>query len=139
MIKRKFFVANPYRTINAALAACILLIFIYSAIFSPDKGRHPVPSSHKLLTGENTTSTGLSRGFSSILRLNFEQARSYNKYSLRIFLFFLIQLFLRTVFLFNQQIITEMGEPRFVMLDAILSSVLLLFLFEPFLSEIFRF
>ena len=137
LINRNFFISNPYRTINAILAACILLIFVYSAIFSPDKGRHPVPSSHKVITGEDTTSTGLSRGFSAIFRLKFEQARAYNRYSLRIFMFFLIQFFLRIVFIFNQGIIIEMGESRFVMLDAILSSVFFLFIFEPFLKELF--
>lgn len=139
MTPRNFIIANPYRTVNATLAGCIFLIFLYSAVYSPDRGRHPIPSSHKTITGEDTSSTGLSRGFSAILRLKFDKAKSFNRYSLRIFMFFLIQFFLRIVFFFNQQIIFEMGESRFVMLDAILSSVLFLFLFEPFLSEIFSF
>ena len=73
------------------------------------------------------------------MRLKFNDARNYNIYSLRIFMFFFLQFFLRIVFLFSQNIILEMGESRFAMLDAILSGVLFLFLFEPFLRELFNF
>jgi hypothetical protein len=139
LINGKSLISNPYRTINAALAGCILLIFIYSAVFSPEKGKYPVQSSHTIISGEKTASTGLSRGFSSIVRLKFNDARNYNIYSLRIFMFFFLQFFLRIVFLFSQNIILEMGESRFAMLDAILSGVLFLFLFEPFLRELFNF
>ena len=73
------------------------------------------------------------------MRLKFDEARSYNIYSLRIFLFFLLQFFVRIVFLFAHYIILDMGESRFAILDAVLSSVLFLFLFEPFLIGVFKF
>jgi hypothetical protein len=139
LINRKSLIINPYRTINAALAGCIFIIFIYSAIFSPQKGRHPIPSSHTVITGETTASTGLSRGFSAIIRLKFDEARNYNVHSIRIFLFFFIQFFVRIILFFSDYIIIEMGVSRFATLDAILSGVLFIFLFEPFLLELFRF
>jgi hypothetical protein len=138
LINSKSLILNPYRTINAVLATCILLVFIYSAVFSPEGRKHPVASSHTLITGDTTSSTGLSRSFSAILRLNFNEARNYNVYSLRVFLFFFIQFFVRIVLLFSNNIILEMGVSRFAMLDGIVSSVLFLFLFEPFLSELVR-
>ncbi|WP_371414654.1 DUF2752 domain-containing protein [Flavobacterium sp. 140616W15] len=42
-------------------------------------------------------SRGLTRAFSQILNFNFKQAIAYNAYSLKIFLFFLIQLLARLV------------------------------------------
>ena len=138
MINRDSLINHPYRTINAAIAGSIFVIFLYSAVFSPEKSRHPIPSSHTLITGEYTASNGLSRGFSAIMRLQFDQARGYNIYSLRIFSFFFIQFFVRLVFLSANYIILDIGESRFAMLDAILSGVLFLFLFEPFLLELIK-
>jgi hypothetical protein len=137
LFNKNLLLKHPYRTINAYLAGCIFLIFIYSAIFSPQRARHPIPSSHTLITGEPTKSTGLSRAFSAIVRLKFSEARAYNVYGIRIFLFFLIQFFIRIFLFLNHYIIIDMGESRIAILDTVLSSVLFLFLFEPFISEIF--
>jgi hypothetical protein len=135
LINRADLIHRPYKTINAALAGCILLIFIYSAIFSPEAGNYPIPSSHGIITGEKTVSSGLSRAFSSIVRLRFDNAKTYNIHSLRIFMFFLIQFFIRIMFLISHFIIQEIGETRFATLDATLSIVMFIFFFEPFLID----
>jgi hypothetical protein len=139
LANRNYLLTHVYQTINIVLASCIILIFIYSAVFSPDRSRHPIPSVHTLITGEPTASTGLSRGFSAIMRFRFDEARNYNIYSIRIFLFFLIQFFVRIVILLSGQIVAEMGQSRFVMLDALASGALFIFCFEPFLRDLLRF
>ncbi len=55
---------EPYITINFILAGVILLIFIYSGFFSPDKDNYPVVCIHERLTGEQCASCGLSHSFS---------------------------------------------------------------------------
>ena len=96
-MKNKFgsFFKEPYHIINLCFAGIIIMIFIYSGIFSAQKDNHPIKSTCEILTGQPCESTGLSRSFSEIVRFEFESALSYNKYGIRIFLFFLIQLFLR--------------------------------------------
>ncbi|MBM3419505.1 MAG: DUF2752 domain-containing protein [Bacteroidetes bacterium] len=67
----------------------------YSGIFSPDSGDYPVQCMHELITGSECTSCGLSHGFSLILRGRFSEAAEWNPGSMRIFLFFALQLLLR--------------------------------------------
>ena len=131
---------SPYQIINILLAAFIVFIFAYSAVFSPEKSNHPIPSSHTFITGEETTSTGLSRGFSSIIRFQFDQAKEYNPYSIQLFLFFLIQFFLRIFLTLSySSLIIGLGENKSVLIDALISSVMFLLFFEPFWREIISF
>ncbi len=98
-MKNKFgsFFQEPYHIINLCFAGIIILIFIYSGIFSAEKDNHPIKSTCEILTGQPCESTGLSRSFSEIVRFKFESAKSYNKYGIKVFLFFLIQLFIRLI------------------------------------------
>lgn len=98
-MKNKFgsFFQEPYHIINLCFAGIIILIFIYSGIFSAENDNHPIKSTCEILTGQPCESTGLSRSFSEIVRFKFESAKSYNKYGIRVFLFFLIQFFLRII------------------------------------------
>lgn len=82
---------KPYNIVNLFLAGIIMMIFIYSGLFSARKDNHPVPSFYEKITGEPSPSSGLSRAFSEIVRGNLESAKSYNQDSLLIFSFFLIQ------------------------------------------------
>ena len=82
---------HNYKIVNHILAGIILCIFLYSALFSPDGGNHPVPSFYTQLTGEPSPSTGLSRSFSAIIRGDFNLANSFNPLGIQIFLFFVIQ------------------------------------------------
>ncbi|MCK5168313.1 MAG: DUF2752 domain-containing protein [Bacteroidales bacterium] len=96
-MKNKFgsFFKEPYHIINLCFAGIIIMIFIYSGIFSAEKDNHPIKSTCEILTGQPCESTGLSRSFSEIVRFKFESAKSYNKYGIKVFLFFLIQLLIR--------------------------------------------
>jgi hypothetical protein len=129
---------HPYRIINSLLIAVIVGILFYSASFSPDTGKYPIHSNYKLLTGDETLSTGLSRGFSCIIRLRFEEARQYNVYSLRIFAFFIIQLILRiiSIAIIGKQLVDEIRPIAF--LDITISALLFVYCFWPFLIETFE-
>lgn len=93
-----------------------------------------------MITGEPSASTGLSRGFSAFVRLNFKAAKSYNPYTLQLAAFFLLQLFLRIIItVFYTSVVTQMGVKRVVIIDAIQASVMFLLFFEPFWWEIVSF
>lgn len=89
--------SEPYHIINLCFAGIIILIFIYSGIFSAEKNNYPIKSACAEIEGHPCKSEGLSRSFSEIVRLRFESANSYNKYGLKIFSFFFFQLFLRII------------------------------------------
>ena len=89
--------SNPYVQTNIFLAGAIVAILIYSGIFSAT-GDYPIHSYYELVTGKVAPSSGLSRAFSEIVRLNIDQALAFNPYSIRIFCFFAIQLILRNAF-----------------------------------------
>jgi len=89
---------DSYQIVQVVFAGIILMIFIYSGIFSPKGGGHPIASQYKSIEGKATASTGMSRAFSSIVRLDFRQARGYNAHSLEVFVFFFVQFWLRVVF-----------------------------------------
>lgn len=126
--KYDIFVKEPYHILNICFAGIIIMIFIYSGIFSVEKNNHPIKSACTNVKGHTCKSEGLSRSFSEIVRFRFESAKSYNKYGVKIFFFFLIQLFLRftTSFaIFNKAI----KQNTLVIFDSVLSVCLYIFCF----------
>jgi hypothetical protein len=126
--KYGFIHKEPYHIINLCFAGIIIMIFIYSGIFSAEKENHPIKSACKTITGEPCKTTGLSRSFSEIVRFKFKSAKSYNEFGIKIFLFFLIQLVLRliTSLLLYYKIIKQ---KRLVFFDSIISIGLYLYCF----------
>lgn len=82
---------KPYLIVNIILAGMILMVFIYSGLYSAKKGNHPVPSFYEEITRQAAPSSGMSKAFSEIIRGDFNAAKDYNPDSLLIFAFFLIQ------------------------------------------------
>ena len=109
----------------------IFLVLFYSAIFSPAKSNYPVQSAYTEITGNESISSGLSRSFSEIIRLDFRSAYDYNPYGIRIFLFFLLQLFLRINFL--SIVKSRAPDLSLIILDIALSVGIFLIAFWPFL------
>jgi len=95
-LRRQRTLNRPYYIVNLSLAGILMMVFIYSGLFSAEKDNHPVPSFYETITGDPAPSSGLSRAFSEIVRGNLEKARQYNRDSLLIFSFFLIQFIQRT-------------------------------------------
>lgn len=86
---------DSYKIINSALAGIIGLMFLYSGLFSAEKSKYPIHCQFERTFNKPCPTCGMSRAFSELLRLRVNKALEYNKYSLRIFVFFLIQFLLR--------------------------------------------
>ena len=129
---------EPYLVINIILAGVILLIMIYSGIFSPDENDYPVVCIHEKLTGVPCVSCGLSHSFSLILRGRISEAYEWNQYGMRVFVFFAAQLLMRILF---SRIYFSHSSIRIQLIrfDIIGPSVIFLAAFMPFLIWIFRF
>ncbi len=129
---------EPYLIINIVLAGVILLIMAYCGIFSPEKNNYPVVCIHEKLTGQPCVSCGLSHSISLILRGRIEEAYRWNIYGMRVFLFFVSQLFMRILF---SRIYIKHPESRkqLIMFDIIGSSLIFLITFLPFLIYLFKF
>ena len=121
--KNELFVKN-YKIINLLFAGIFGMVFLYSGIFSAQKNNHPIPSACIV---KPCASTGLSRGFSEIVRFNFESAIKYNKNSIPIFIFFLIQLFLR---LFLTKILNKKNGKTILFSDLAFSILLYIYCFN---------
>jgi len=104
------------------------MIFIYSGIFSAEKENHPIKSACKTFTGKPCKTTGLSRSFSEIVRFKFKSAKSYNKYGIKIFSFFLIQFFLRCITSLSLYY-KILKQKQLLILDSIVSFGLYIFCF----------
>jgi hypothetical protein len=127
---------KPYLVVNVILAGIILLIYIYSGIFSPENDNYPVTCLYEKVTGEPCISCGLSHSFSLIIRGRIDQAYRWNVNGMRVFLFFAFQLVLRVAFsifyLRNQE-----TRRQLIVFDCIGSGLIFLISFWPFIARIF--
>lgn len=120
-----------YHIINISFASIILGILFYSLIFRGDN--HPIPALFTKLTGIIPPSKGLSASFSELVRGNFERALILNPYSIRIFSFFIIQLFTRA-FISLAVAGNWVKTSRIILIDAFYSTTLFVFCFAPLIS-----
>jgi hypothetical protein len=127
---------EPYLVINVFFAALILLIFLYSIIFSPGKNNYPVICLHEKLTGEPCLSCGLSHSFSLIVRGRINEAYQWNVYGMRVFIFFVSQLVLRVVFSIYYLRYPSAGK-QLIITDSFGSGLIFLIAFWPFIARIF--
>jgi len=126
---------EPYLIINIFFAGVILLIFAYSGFFSPEKDNYPVTCIHEKLTGQPCVSCGLSHSFSLIVRGRVEEAYHWNRYGMRIFLFFAAQLVLRAAFSIFYLRYSDTRK-QLIIVDFIGSGVIFLVAFWPFIANI---
>ena len=124
--------AKPYFLLNLILAGVILLIMGYSLFYSPYENRYPVPCVHEKLTGEPCPSCGLSHAFSLIVRGRISEAMEWNSYSMRVFIFFAVQMLMR-IGLALVALRVNMNLRRIPVTDAAVSTVMTLAAFYPFL------
>jgi hypothetical protein len=126
---------EPYLIINTIFAGVILLIFAYSGIFSPEKDDYPVICVHEKLTGLPCGSCGLSHSFSLIVRGKVAEAYQWNRYGMRIFLFFAAQLVMRVVFSIFYKRYTDTSK-QLIIVDCVGSGIMFLIAFWPFITSI---
>jgi hypothetical protein len=128
---------RPYIIINTVFAGVILLIMIYSGIFSPDKNTYPVVCIHEKITGIPCASCGISHSFSLIVRGRIAEAYTWNENGMNVFLFFVSQLVMRIAFsvfyLKNPSL-----QRQLILMDITGSAMLFLLAFMPFIISIFR-
>lgn len=129
------FLNEPYLIINIIFAGVILLIFLYSGFFSPDKDSYPVVCIHEKITGEPCVSCGLSHSFSLIVRGRIEEAYKWNHYGMRIFLFFALQLLMRAAFSIFYLKYADTRK-QLILVDCIGSGIIFLVAFWPFIVRI---
>jgi len=126
---------RAYFAVNIILAGVILLIMGYSGFYSPDENAYPVVCIHEKLTGEQCPSCGLSHAFSLIIRGRIDEALIWNSSSLRVFLFFAVQLFMR-LGLGVRSLVTDRWLKQIVWADVLVSSAMAGYAFYPFLRAL---
>jgi hypothetical protein len=128
----------PYLVLNRVFAGIILLIILYSVLYSLEKERYPIPSGSQFFSGNRTISTGLSHSFSAVVRFDFQAAEKYNPYGIRIFIFFAVQLLMRLAGIFLSVRIRERNLIVLFLADAMLSISFFLYAFWPFFSAVIQ-
>jgi len=126
---------RAYFAVNVILAGVILLIMGYSGFYSPDKNEYPVVCIHEKLTGEQCPSCGLSHAFSLIVRGRIDEALQLNSASLRVFLFFALQLFMR-IGIGARTLASSRWLKQTALSDALVSSAMAIYAFYPFLRAL---
>lgn len=126
---------RPYFILNVILTGVILTIMGYSFFYSPDEEKYPVPCVHQAITGEPCPSCGLSHAFSLIVRGRIDEALQWNSQSIRVFLFFVVQFFMR-IGLGAWTIVTARGLKQITVADATVSSAMTLVAFYPFMRSL---
>ena len=128
---------EPYLIINIFFAGVILLVFAYSGFFSPDKDYYPVKCVHEQLTGLPCVSCGLSHSFSLIARGRIDEAYQWNRYGMRVFLFFSAQLVLRVAFSIFYLKYPDTRK-QLIIVDYIGSGIVFIVSFWPFMMSIIK-
>ncbi|MFP4448238.1 MAG: hypothetical protein ACLFPH_05855 [Bacteroidales bacterium] len=123
---------SSYVKVNLILAGLILSVFLLSVTYSFIELQ--MPSNIKIITGNETASTGLSRGFSEIFQYNFRKAQEYNSSSLRIFGFLLFQFIFRLALI---PVSKRFKERNIVLFDVILSLLLFIVAFYKILTGLY--
>jgi hypothetical protein len=126
---------EPYLLLNLIFAGVIVLVIVYSGIFSPDRNDYPVVCIHEKITGEPCFSCGLSHSFSLIIRGRIHEAYEWNIFGMRVFLFFVLQLVLRIGFSIYYIKFTD-NRSQLIILDSIGSGIMFVIAFWPFLENI---
>ncbi len=132
------FIKKPYIIVNIVLAGVIVLIMIYSAIFSPDEDKYPIVCIHEKITGKPCVSCGLSHSFSLILRGRLNEAYQWNVYGMRVFLFFFLQLIMRIVFSFFYIKFIDTRK-QLIRMDILGSMLLFIFSFRQFFAYLINY
>ncbi len=122
---------QPYLLLNLIFSLIIASVIIYSAIIPPESTRYPIFSNYTSITGAESISTGLSRSFSYLVRLEVTKAREMNPYGIRVFGFFLAQGFMR-IFFSILSIRLRNYSNYLIITDICISVLLFTWVFRPF-------
>ena len=120
---------EPYTQINGILLIVMLSIFGYS-FFYPllAEKEMTLSSSCEGMPEMYCKSRGLSRAFAQILHGNIEKARTLNRYSISVFIFFAVQCFARILFSFLYQ---KLPSNKLMIFDSVFSGIYFMYTFLP--------
>lgn len=123
-----------YIILNIVFITVFAGVFIYS-YFVNSLGDH-ITCVHQKYLGIDCPSCGMTRSFSALLHLDSKTALEWNKFGFQIFLFFAAQFLLRIIFLtvsyYKRNLLRLVCK-----IDWIISSVLFLICFYPFIFSTF--
>ena len=126
---------RSYHIINLCFVVLIIGILLYSLLFHGNN--HPIPALLTRLTGLVPPSKGLSASFSEIVRGNFISATLLNPYGLRVFSFFIIQLFTRALISIALRY-EWIKISRLALIDIVFSIFLFAYCFAPLIVYTFK-
>jgi Protein of unknown function (DUF2752) len=120
---------DPYIVINVTIVILLMIMFGYCFLFSilNDQGL-TVPSSCEGMPEIYCRSRGLTRAFAQMTHLNFKKGIAFNSHAYRLFIFFVVQIFLRVAFTFWY--LNPRGK-RIVVIDSVFSGLYFLYAFLP--------
>ena len=116
---------DSYKKVNVIFILLIAFAFFYCYLLP--YLNVSISSSCEGLPQIYCKSRGLTRAFSEILRFNFEKAMHYNVFSVKIFLFFLIQFMARIVI---NKLINPVNFKRILNLDIFLTILFFVYAFH---------
>ena len=116
---------EPYIICNLIFAGVLAALFAYFGIFS-SAADYPV---HAVVPG-TLTSTGLQRALSALVRGQADVALQLNPYSVRIFVFLVLQFAFRLIFSLIYMLATN-HRRWLIIADAVISTLLFLWAFAP--------
>lgn len=121
--------APAYVTISCVFFILTGIVFGYSCFFYPNS--HPIQCPIKQRTGKDCPSCGFSRAFSYYTHFKIEEGKKFNQRSWPVFLFFLLQFFIRG-FVVVHYLLTKKALPSaYIKTDVIISISGFLFAFLP--------
>ncbi len=126
---------DPYLLGNLVFASVILMILLYSLVFSPDRNDYPVVCIHEKITGMPCPSCGLSHSLSLILRGRIDEAYTWNENGMKVFIFFVSQFLLR-IFFSRYYLNYPDFRKQLIITDISGSSLLFFIAFMPFIIHI---
>jgi len=123
--------APAHVSISWVFLILIGIVLCYSYFFYPNA--HPVDCFIKMRTGRDCPSCGFSRSFSYFTHLRFDEGKQYNRFAWHVFLFFVLQLFMRLSVILHYFITRKSLSPWLVKSDVLISISAFLLAFLPLL------
>jgi hypothetical protein len=127
------FKAPSYVIISLVFFILIGVGFAYSYFFYPND--HPINCVVKAYTGHDCPACGFSRAFSNYTHFQFTEGKNYNPLSWNVFLFFLVQFFMRAfvvIYFFSTR---KLFNTMLIKIDTVISISFFLLAFLPIILK----
>lgn len=123
--------APAHVSISWVFLILIGIVLCYSYFFYPNA--HPIDCFIKMRTGRNCPSCGFSRAFSYFMHMKITEGKQYNHFAWPVFLFFIMQFFMRLFVVIHYFIAHKKLPAAIVKSDVLISISAFLLAFLPLL------